>query len=666
MNKKLKSIILGTSILTSCQALADAPLKLDVAGFAGNNRNFVQIGAFLPIMQNEDGLLFGDVRGMKHLPHFKKQNKSIYKEDTYEFNFGLGYRHIIHQDLVLGGVAYYDIRKAQLKNTTFSQATLNMHVLSQTWQSNLNLYIPIGKNKITKSSHTLQNEARIVNNDVFFKYKDQNITEKALKGIDFRISTVVPGIDSLRVGPVAYYFKGNKSVAGGGIEVNWAYNDSINIESSVTYDKLRKTNFLAGVRFTFPSSTSGRSKSLDQLLSTRVKRDVDLVTSNQTTNLSSQEKQENAVALNKTQLSEINDPNKINENTELVHKLLSAVDNDGQIIVTDDADGENIILNDTNTFKSKSLAAAIATVKSAATTKLNNNTKTEKQLVDASIKSNKKTIDKIADLVATQQAIREKSGFKTVFVGDKSVAIKLPKQSRDDLFKKFSNAGKSAEQSYYIDLPGYGKVEVERAGTMLVVKKDGKDYIVMAVDAKNTKKYANSAKQPYSTWFTGSLEAKDGSVYKGLMRETFEESVGTVHITKAEFDHAIKNKHFMYDKEAKTLAIIKRDNSDNFDIQNLNTELSKAKQNKNLGGSFKEMSQYTLVHPGEIRTLSSRININKDSNAGNITAESHNSIYSIGNINNSPVRIMKKYADSFYKGKGVDALNRTIGTFPSG
>ena len=41
MDNRFKLTILGTAILTSCQALAEVPLKLDLGGFAGNNRNYV-------------------------------------------------------------------------------------------------------------------------------------------------------------------------------------------------------------------------------------------------------------------------------------------------------------------------------------------------------------------------------------------------------------------------------------------------------------------------------------------------------------------------------------------------------------------------------------------------------------------------------------------------
>jgi hypothetical protein len=665
MKIKLKSLILGISLFSSYQALAEAPYKVDIAGFAGNNRNFIQTGAFLPIIQNEHGLLFSDIRAMRHLPNFKKKNKSIYSEDTYEFNFGLGYRYVIDQDLVVGGVAYYDIRKAKLKNALLSQATLNMHVLSPTWQSNLNIYIPVGKNSITKSSHTFTNNAKIVNNDVFFKYKDQKITEKALKGVDFRVSTIIPNIDSLRVGPVAYYFQGNKSVAGGGLEINWTYNDSINIESSITYDKLRKTNFIAGVRFTFPSVPAQKINSIDKLLSTKVERDIDLVTGNNTINSFSQEEQSNAIALNSKQLSDINDPNKLAENQELISKLLLIVENEGEIIITDDANGDNIALNATNRVEAKSLNKSIATAKSATEEKLNNNT-TEKKVIDDSINSSRTTIEKVVHLVAAEQAIQEKSGFNTIFVGNQSVIIKPNQNFLNRLVKKFSSDGNSANQSYYINLPGYGNVEVKRAGTILAVNKNGKKYIVIGVDANNANRHANTGKEPYSTWFTGGLEAKDGGVYEGLMRETFEESAGIIYITKAEFSHAIKHKQFMYDPKEKTLAIIKHDTRSNFDINTLNARLAQVKQDRSISNSFKEIKEYNLIHPGELGHMVSVININKINNGGNITRNSHNGIYGALTINGKRIRVLKDYADSFYRGDGIQALYNTIGSFPSG
>jgi len=419
------------------------------------------------------------------------------------------------------------------------------------------LYAPIGKNKIIKSSHVFTNKARIVNNDVFFKYQDQNITEKAMKGLDFRVSTIIPNINSLRVGAVVYYFQGDKSFIGGGSEINFTYNDSINIESSITYDKLRKANFITGIRFTFPSSKRN-VRPIDKLLSTKVERDIDLVTSARTANFPTQEKQDNAIAINRNQLNGVNNPSKLNENKELISKLLLVVDNNGQIIISDDADGENITLNETNKFEAKSLTKSIETAKFVANVKLDNNS-SKKEVVDNVIDSNKKTIEKVVNLVAAEQAIQEKFGLNTIFVSNQSVTLASDQRFIDSLIKRFSSGGNNVSQSYYIDLPGYGNVEVKRAGTIPIVNQGGKDYIVSGVD-NNAIKMASSTKMPYNTWFTGGLEARDGDVYKGLMRETFKESAGTVYITKAEFDHAIKNNQFIYDQQAKTLAIIKSDN----------------------------------------------------------------------------------------------------------
>ena len=271
----------------------------------------------------------------------------------------------------------------------------------------------------------------------------------------------------------------------------------------------------------------------------------------------------------------------------------------------------------------------------------------------------------MVNCISAQQAIQEKSGdFNSIFVGNKSVAMQPNQQFFELLTEKFSRSVNNQSQSYNINLPGYGKVEVKRAGTMLVIEKDGKQYVVIGVDENNYTKHAATGKQPYSTWFSGGLEAKDGGVYEGLMRETFEESAGTIYISKAEFDHAISNKRFMYDPIHKTLAIVKYDNSGNFDVNKLNARLAQVKSDTNIGRSFKEMKEFSLVHPGELRHMNNVIGINKDNNGGMIEKNPHNHIYTVKSSNGT-ARILKEYADSFYRGNGVQALYNTIGNFPS-
>ena len=120
----------------------------------------------------------------------------------------------------------------------------------------------------------------------------------------------------------------------------------------------------------------------------------------------------------------------------------------------------------------------------------------------------------------------------------------------------------------------------------------------------------------------------------------------------------------MYDPIHKTLAIVKYDNSGNFDVNKLNTRLAQVKSDTNIGRSFKEMKEFSLVHPGELRHMNNVIGINKHNNRGMIEKNPHNYIYKVKSSNGT-ARILKKYADSFYRGNGTQALYNTIGNFPS-
>lgn len=644
---KLKTILLSTTLIVTSEALAEAPYKLNIAGFAGNNRNFVQSGAFLPIISSEEGLFFADIRAMKHVPHSKKKHKRIYSDDTYEFNFGLGYRHVINSDLVFGGVAYYDIRKAELKNTHLGQTTLNTHILSPTWQSNLNLYIPVGKSKISKTTNAATNQAKIINNDVYFRYKNQTITEHALKGVDFRISTVIPGLDSLRLGPVAYHFKGNKSMTGGGLEMKWAYNDSLDFESSITYDKIRKTNFIAGIRFTFASPQTN-ARSIDKLLSTRVERDIDLIANKRINNNDSYVQDPNFVVIKSNELNSINSSNLSTQdqsrNAQIVKKLLSVAANNGTVIVTDNNNDGDITVTDDIKIDINSLSQSIAASRSDTKIKLDKQT-SEDDLRKNAVKSTKTTRENLVSLIATEQAIQD-SNLQNKLLNDPNF--------RSQLIDQFSKLGSGQNASYYINLPGHGNVEVKRAGTVLVLNQNGQQYAVIGVDENNAMHHAATGNIPYSTWFTGSLDSSDGSVYQGLMRETFEESAGMLLVSQTEFDYAILNGHFMYDPRDKTLAIVKYDSANKHNINNLNNELASVKGKANISHSFKEMRHYHLVSVNELNTMNTAIGKNTHTN-------SHDATYRVNTVSGITNRILKQYADSFHRGGGMQAINKAIG-----
>lgn len=74
--------ILIVSAIVSLPLLTKAEISAtgDVAIKGGNNRNYIQASAFLPINETEQGLIFGDIRALSHLPHSKSK---IYKQNTH-------------------------------------------------------------------------------------------------------------------------------------------------------------------------------------------------------------------------------------------------------------------------------------------------------------------------------------------------------------------------------------------------------------------------------------------------------------------------------------------------------------------------------------------------------------------------------------------------------
>ena len=66
----------------------------ELEGRFSNERSIGEGGIFVPLLQSDDSLLFTDIRG-------KFDN-----QDSSEFNLGLGYRQIIDQNWILGGIRF--------------------------------------------------------------------------------------------------------------------------------------------------------------------------------------------------------------------------------------------------------------------------------------------------------------------------------------------------------------------------------------------------------------------------------------------------------------------------------------------------------------------------------------------------------------------------------
>ena len=101
MNKTLLSLMLTASFVTIADAKAEtAPStdkwqpRIDFEGKLGNERSLGEADLLIPLWQNNDSLLFANLRGRMD------------NDDSYEGNIGVGLRHMLDNGWNLGGYGW--------------------------------------------------------------------------------------------------------------------------------------------------------------------------------------------------------------------------------------------------------------------------------------------------------------------------------------------------------------------------------------------------------------------------------------------------------------------------------------------------------------------------------------------------------------------------------
>lgn len=131
-------LVATTALSTISHAQAENVPKWDghieAEGKWGSDRSLGEAGLFIPVWQNESNLLFTDLRA-----RFADDSNS-------EGNFGLGFRHMLNDQWIVGGYGFYDRRHTPHGNN-FNQATLGLEALSERFELRLNGYIPENEEK---------------------------------------------------------------------------------------------------------------------------------------------------------------------------------------------------------------------------------------------------------------------------------------------------------------------------------------------------------------------------------------------------------------------------------------------------------------------------------------------------------------------------------------
>ncbi|MGN7438026.1 MAG: inverse autotransporter beta domain-containing protein [Alcanivorax sp.] len=253
---------------------------IEAEGKISNDRSIGEGSVFIPVWQNDTSMLFTDIRG-------KFDNR-----DSEEMNLGLGYRQQINNSWILGGYAFYDRRNSGNDNT-FHQATIGVEAMTEDLEFRINGYIPeSSEEEIGGSTSTAS-----INGGNFQIQNYSAPKERALPGIDVEVGKgfYLPKNWEVWAYAGGYHFdaSGYEDVTGprGRVEISKNFDNGMRFTAGLESqsDDVRggQTFGIARLRVPFSAfgggdKTPSRSLSkLDQRMTTRIIRDVDIVSGEQ-------------------------------------------------------------------------------------------------------------------------------------------------------------------------------------------------------------------------------------------------------------------------------------------------------------------------------------------------------------------------------------------------
>ncbi|RXJ88833.1 hypothetical protein CRV01_09420 [Arcobacter sp. CECT 8983] len=252
---------------------------LDVEGKLGSHRHLAEGDFFLPLVQDDNTLLYTDIR-------YRLDNES-----SREGNFGLGLREILPSDWIIGGYTYYDRRKTPYDNY-FSQITAGFEVLSVDWDFRANVYIPIGT-----TSHLEDTLSLVDFSGTSIMYSQGE--ERSMKGYDAEIGYRLPIFEAqdeqqirIYAGGFRFYEDDVQSVQGPRGRIDLTFDEvpflwegsRLTLGAEVQRDDVRGRQSFATLRIRIPfgnqkekSAPIQKLSAIEKRMTTPIIRDVDIV-----------------------------------------------------------------------------------------------------------------------------------------------------------------------------------------------------------------------------------------------------------------------------------------------------------------------------------------------------------------------------------------------------
>ncbi|WOF75784.1 inverse autotransporter beta domain-containing protein [Parvibaculaceae bacterium PLY_AMNH_Bact1] len=287
---------------------------VEAGGTLSNRNDRVEAVGWVPIVQDDDQLLFVEARG------------KLFEGGSEEGNFALGYREMRPNGWNLGVWGGYDIRTSENGNT-FHQIAGGVEALSKDWDVRLNGYYPLEDQKSIGTSSTTSTSSivstgpalSLVGSQLFFARGGATTTtvtttsagfDLAAWGVDGEagrrapleewfdwVQPVEEGVDlfdhEARIFLGGFYFDNSlfpEAIWGPRLRGEWRLNDvfdslpgsRLTFEVEAQHDDVRKEQIEFGVRLRIPLGSPNRSHKALAAQSARMmealERDTDIVT----------------------------------------------------------------------------------------------------------------------------------------------------------------------------------------------------------------------------------------------------------------------------------------------------------------------------------------------------------------------------------------------------
>ena len=158
---------------------------IDVELKPGTKRSLGEGEIFIPLVQDERTLFFGDIRAR------------FDDSSNREGNFGLGLRRMLDGGWNIGGYGYFDSQHTE-SGSKFEQITLGLEALGRDWDARVNAYLPIGNTDHVIGTSGGGGTSAVLTGTTIQVTTPGAFTreERALQGYDAEIGWRVPFFDA--------------------------------------------------------------------------------------------------------------------------------------------------------------------------------------------------------------------------------------------------------------------------------------------------------------------------------------------------------------------------------------------------------------------------------------------------------------------------------------